>query len=210
MRVHISLSSLSDSRWYEFLIRFVLGGAVTVLTGIISSLWGASIGGLFLALPAIFCASATLIERHEIRRKREAGGEGTRRGREAAALDAAGAALGSLAMIGFAAAFLALSSSRASVAFAGARAVWLLIAIGAWRLREARLSAGRGDPSQPGVPVGLARVTPGALTCTSWPSRIASEAAATAASNAASLVMYSPSTSPSCRMLHLPLTDVIA
>jgi hypothetical protein len=36
----------------------------------IGSAWGASIDALFLALPAIFCASATLIERHEIRRKK--------------------------------------------------------------------------------------------------------------------------------------------
>ncbi len=56
----------------------------------------------FLAMPAIFCASATLIERHETRRKREAGLRGTRRGREAAALEAAGAGLGSIGMLAFA------------------------------------------------------------------------------------------------------------
>lgn len=135
MQIHISLSSLSDSRWYEFLIRFMLGGAVTVLTGVVSSVWGASVGGLFLALPAIFCASATLIERHEIRRKRDAGGKGTRRGQEAAALDAAGAALGSVAMIGFAATFLAMSSHGAVAAFAGASMAWTVIAVSAWYLR---------------------------------------------------------------------------
>src|SRR5262249_7072198 len=42
------------------------------------------------------CASATLIEKHEIRRKRKAGLAGVRRGQQAAALDAAGAALGSV------------------------------------------------------------------------------------------------------------------
>ena len=55
-------------------------GAATVLTGLISSRYGASIGGLFLAVPAIFCASATPIKKHEIRRKREAGLDGRRRG----------------------------------------------------------------------------------------------------------------------------------
>jgi hypothetical protein len=74
-------------------------GAATVFTGLIGSRYGASVGGLFLALPAIFCASATLIEKHEIRRKREAGLVGSRRGREAAALDAAGAGLGSIGML---------------------------------------------------------------------------------------------------------------
>lgn len=137
MQVHVSLSSLSNSRWYEYLIRFGLGGAITVLTGMIGSVWGASIGGLFLALPAMFCASATLIERHEIRRKKDAGIRGVRRGREAAALDAAGAALGSIAMICFAATFLAMSSFGAVAAFAGASIVWIFMALGAWHLRWA-------------------------------------------------------------------------
>ena len=86
--IRISPSSLREGRWYEYVIRFALGGAATVFTGIISSRYGASVGGLFLALPAIFCASATLIEKHEIRRKREAGLGGERRGQEAAAIDA--------------------------------------------------------------------------------------------------------------------------
>ena len=62
--ISFSPSSLKEGRLYEYLIRFALGGAATVFTGFISSRCGASIGGLFLALPAIFCASATLIERN--------------------------------------------------------------------------------------------------------------------------------------------------
>ena len=60
-------------------------------------LWSYHRRSLPWALPAIFCASATLIEKHEIRRKREAGLDGRRRAEEAAALDAAGAALPALA-----------------------------------------------------------------------------------------------------------------
>lgn len=97
--VRFSPSSLKESRWYEYLIRFVLGGVATVFTGLISSRYGASVGGLFLALPAIFCASATLIEKHEIRRKREAGLSGERRGQMAAAVDSAGTTLGALGML---------------------------------------------------------------------------------------------------------------
>jgi hypothetical protein len=59
--VRISFSSLREGRPYEYLVRFALGGAATVVTGLVSSRYGASIGGLFLALPAIFCASASLI-----------------------------------------------------------------------------------------------------------------------------------------------------
>src|SRR5207248_892486 len=82
--------------WHEYAIRFVLGGLATVGTGAIASLFGPQTGGLFLAFPAIFCASATLIEKLERERKERAGVRGARRGKEAAALDAAGAALGSL------------------------------------------------------------------------------------------------------------------
>jgi hypothetical protein len=71
--IRFSPSSLKEGRWYEYLIRFGLGGAATVFTGLVGSRYGASVGGLFLALPAIFCASATLIEKHEIRRKEKAG-----------------------------------------------------------------------------------------------------------------------------------------
>ena len=92
--IRISPSSLREGRWYEYVVRFALGGAATVFTGLVSSRYGASVDGLFLAFPAILCASATLIEKHEIRRKRKAGLVGERRGEEAAALDAAGAARG--------------------------------------------------------------------------------------------------------------------
>ena len=66
----------------------------------------------FWLLPAIFCASATLIEKHEIRRKREAGLDGERRGQGAAALDAAGAALGAIGMLAFAVVFWLLVEER--------------------------------------------------------------------------------------------------
>ena len=103
--IRFSPSSLKEGRWYEYVVRFALGGAATVLTGLVSSHYGASVGGLFLALPAIFCASATLIEKHEIRKKREAGLAGERRGQQAAALDAIGATMGALGMLAFAAVF---------------------------------------------------------------------------------------------------------
>ena len=115
--IRFSPSSLREGRWYEYVVRFALGGAATVFTGVISSRYGAAVGGLFLALPAIFCASATLIEKHEIRQKREAGLVGQRRGQQAAALDAAGAALGALGMLSFAIVFWLLVES--SIAAAG-------------------------------------------------------------------------------------------
>ena len=135
-RIRFSPSSLREGRWYEYLIRFALGGAATAFTGLISSRCGASVGGLFLALPAIFCASATLIEKHEIRRKREAGLSGERRGQEAAALDAAGAALGALGLLAFAVVFSLLVKSSVAGAFITASLGWLIVSVAAWSVRR--------------------------------------------------------------------------
>jgi hypothetical protein len=134
--IRFSPSSLREGRWYEYLIRFALGGAATAFAGLISSRCGASVGGLFLALPAIFCASATLIEKHEIRRKREAGVAGERRGQMAAALDAAGAALGALGLLGFAIAFSLVVEANIPAAFIGASLAWLFVSVAAWYLRR--------------------------------------------------------------------------
>ncbi|WP_312017208.1 DUF3147 family protein [Bradyrhizobium jicamae] len=107
------------------MIRFVLGGAVTAFTGFISSRYGTSVGGRFLGLPAVFCASATLIEKQEGRRKREAGFAGARRGRQAAALDAAG-------MLCFAIVFALLVQSNIPIAFSVASFAWVVSSIAAW------------------------------------------------------------------------------
>jgi hypothetical protein len=134
--VRISPSSLREGRWYEYLIRFALGGGATVLAGLVSSWYGAAAGGLFLAFPAIFCASATLIESHEIRRKREAGLAGERRGQEAAALDAAGAALGALGLLAFALVFALTVKISIFGAFVGASLAWLVVSVAAWYVRR--------------------------------------------------------------------------
>lgn len=101
MIARIKLSALKEGRWYEYVVRFVLGGGATVLAGVVADLFGPAIGGLFLAFPAVFCASASLVERHEQRRKAEKKLKGARRGNLAAALDANGAAFASLGLAAF-------------------------------------------------------------------------------------------------------------
>ena len=103
MIVRFNPSALRDIGWYQYVVRFVLGGTMTVIAGLIASRWGPVVGGLFLAFPAIFPASVTLIEKHVRERKEKIGLSGSRRGKEAAALDAAGAVLGSLGLAAFAA-----------------------------------------------------------------------------------------------------------
>jgi len=136
--VRLSLSSLRENRWHEYVIRFALGDAATVVAGLISSRYGAGVGGLFLALPAIFCASATLIEKHEMRRKQEARLAGERRGQEAAALDAAGAALGAIGLLGFALVFSWQVECSVPVAFIGASLAWLIVSAVAWYVYRRR------------------------------------------------------------------------
>ncbi|GIQ75380.1 DUF3147 family protein [Bradyrhizobium sp. RD5-C2] len=134
--LRLSPSSLKEGRWYEYAVRFILGGAATIFTGMISHAFGPAVGGLFLALPAIFCASATLVEKHEIRRKREAGLDGRRRGREAAALDSAGAALGALGMLSFAIVFSLVVERSSLAAFTSASFAWLVVSVGSWYVRR--------------------------------------------------------------------------
>src|SRR6202021_3285418 len=102
MKVSANFSALKKTKWYEYAVRFLLGGSVTVVAGLVASHYGPVFGGLFLAFPAIFPASATLVEKHEREKKQRAGIVKTIRGREAAALDARGAAIGSVGLIGFA------------------------------------------------------------------------------------------------------------
>jgi hypothetical protein len=42
MAVRLKLSTLAEGHWYEYAIRFVLGGAVTMLAGWIATEWGHS------------------------------------------------------------------------------------------------------------------------------------------------------------------------
>jgi hypothetical protein len=94
MKVDVNLAALKRTRWYEYAVRFVFGGTMTVTAGLIAERFGSVLGGLFLAFPAIFPASATLIDKHEAEKKSQAGISQTDRGRQAAALDANGAAIG--------------------------------------------------------------------------------------------------------------------
>lgn len=136
MPIKLKAAALSQTRWYEYLVRFVLGGATTVLAGIIAEHFGPAVGGLFLAFPAIFCASATLIEKHEWERKAKRGLQGSERGRGAAALDAAGAAWGSLALAAFAAIMWTTASRGALISLLSASLIWLFCAAVLWLLRR--------------------------------------------------------------------------
>ena len=135
MTIRIDIGGLRRTKWYEYAIRFLFGGLITAAAGLIAERWGPAIGGLFLAFPAIFPASATLVEKHERQKKTRVGLHGAVRGREAAALDAAGAAIGCIGLAGFALIvwqFLPLGQTRMVLGSAGL--LWLVSSWLGWRI----------------------------------------------------------------------------
>ena len=136
MVVRLQLSALKQNKWYEYVVRFVLGGLATVGAGLVAAEFGPEAGGLFLAFPAILCASATLIETHERQRKEKKGLQGIQRGRSAAALDAAGAAWGSVGLASFGLVIWALAPHSAVISLCLGLIAWLSVSILMWRLRR--------------------------------------------------------------------------
>lgn len=137
MKILINLAALRQVKWYEHVTRFLLGGLISVVAGLIAKAFGPTVGGLFLAFPAIFPASATLLDKHEREMKQKAGIPLTIRGRLAVGLDARGAAMGSLALAAFAGMVWKMlpHASSASV-LAAAFVLWIALAIAIWRVRK--------------------------------------------------------------------------
>ena len=139
MAIKFNLQVLGRTKWYEYLIRFLAGGAVTVATGVVAEQFGPVAGGLFLAFPAIFPAGVSLIEKHETKRKLRAGIIDQRRGRKAAALDARGAAQGCAGLAAFGYVAWTLTPGwGAWVGLLAALIAWLLVSIGLWSARKER------------------------------------------------------------------------
>ena len=137
MSVTVNFASLKQTKWHEYAVRFIFGGLTTMATGIIAKKFGPGIGGLFLAFPAIFPASATMIENHEKEKKQQVGMKGNNRGRNAASLDARGAAMGSVGLLVFAiVVWQFLVGQRAWLVLAGATLAWLIASVIFWKLRK--------------------------------------------------------------------------
>jgi Protein of unknown function (DUF3147) len=137
MRIQIDLSTLKKTKWHEYAGRFLFGGLVTAIAGIIAKHYGPVIGGLFLACPAIFPASATLIEKHEEQKKERVGLEGRIRARQAASVDATGSAIGSVGLLAFAAiTWKCLPSHSLWLVLPSASTAWLAVSILFWHIRK--------------------------------------------------------------------------
>ncbi len=137
MLVEADFSILQETRWYQVAVRFCLGGLVTAASGLIAKKYGPSIGGLFLAFPAILPASATLIEKHERQRKERAGLSGSVRARKAVGLDAAGAAMGSVGLFVFALLICKfVPSHQPYLVLVAATVCWMMVSLLIWYMRK--------------------------------------------------------------------------
>src|SRR5215469_16438575 len=114
-------ASVAKTRWSELVLRFAFGGVVTALTGLIANAYGPSVGGLFLAFPAILPASLTLLKQHHARID--------------AVCAAAGSRLGALGLGAFAIATgLLASRANALLTLTIAGVTWTATSIAAWQL----------------------------------------------------------------------------
>ena len=113
------LGKLKEASPKEYAIRFLFGGGVTLVTGLITHAYGPVVGGLFLAFPAIMPASVTLLHQHE--------------GHKKAGVDALGACIGSVGLLFFGLAIWLLVPLLAGwLAIAIAAAAWLVASTIIW------------------------------------------------------------------------------
>lgn len=137
MRIKFNPSGLRQTTWHEYSIRFLCGGLITAIAGIIAMKFGPAVGGLFLAFPAILPASATLIAKHKMEKQASAGFNGTKRGSSAAGVDAAGAFMGSIGLFVFALlAWRFVTRLNPWLVLSGATIVWVILSMLIWRIRR--------------------------------------------------------------------------
>ena len=137
MNISVSLSGLAQTKPLEFALRFVFGGIVTALAGLIAAQFGPVVGGIFLAFPSIFPATATLIEKHEAKKKKQEGMHGRYLAKCAAGADAAGAAMGTIGLLAFGMLVWQLSESVAPwMVLTTATIAWFAVAMTVWIVRK--------------------------------------------------------------------------
>ena len=137
MEIQLHSEVLGETKWYEYAVRFLFGGLITALAGIIAKKFGPEIGGLFLAFPAILPASATLIEKHEKQEKERLGLKGTKRAADAVSVDAAGAAIGTIGLACFALlVWKAIPNHTTWLVLLGAALLWMGLSFLLWQIRK--------------------------------------------------------------------------
>jgi hypothetical protein len=120
-RPRLRPSKIAKTPPRDLVLRFIAGAATSVVAGVLSIAFGARIGGVMLAFPAILGASLTLIEEQE----------DSVDARE----DARGAVVGGLAMVVFALIAASLFGKIAgALGLAAASAGWVLTALAGYAI----------------------------------------------------------------------------
>lgn len=137
--VQFDLSSLRQTQWYEYAVRFLFGGLITAATGIIARKLGPGVGGLFLAFPRNLPRQRHLDGKTYPRKEQRTGRDGHKRARGTASLDAAGAATGSVGLAAFALfVWWLLPLHDTLLVLTASAVVWFALAVVAWQLRRLR------------------------------------------------------------------------
>jgi uncharacterized membrane protein (GlpM family) len=118
-RAGVKPSALKDLSFSELAIRFTMGALASLAAGLVAQAFGTRIGGIPLALPAIFVASITLEQRQD--------------SRDAMQHQVTGAPLGALGMIAFALTVVALVERLPLAAvLALATLAWVAVSLAAY------------------------------------------------------------------------------
>ncbi len=121
----------------DYAIRFAFGGLISAIAGYLGTAYGPTVGGLFLAFPAILPASLTLVKRDD--------------GEEAAGEEALGAVAGAVGLIAFAAVVWGLAMRVPAWAVLLCAAVgWLAVSVAAWLLVRRTGAEVEGNSQQHG------------------------------------------------------------
>ena len=142
MRPKLKFDSLKETKPAEYASRFLFGGLVTVFAGLIADHYGPVVGGLFLAFPGIFPAGVSLVEKHKTQREALDGKSGTKSARGEAGVEAAGASIGAVGLIGFAMVlWRGLPIHNFSIVLLLAAVAWIVVAYLLWWARESKLTS---------------------------------------------------------------------
>jgi Protein of unknown function (DUF3147) len=155
MLVQLNFSALARVKWSEVAVRFLFGGAITATAGILANRFGPYLGGLFLAFPAIFPASVTLLAKKQEQK------ESRTRAKDASAVETRGTGSGAIGLVSFGLiVWLALQAGNSAVVLLLAALVWLCVAgvlweasrkFRHWRRRRKNRARPSPTPARPAV-----------------------------------------------------------
>ncbi len=132
--VTVRPAALRTTKWWEYAERFVFGGLITAVVGIIGKLYGPVVAGLFLAFPSILPCSITLAAKHEQKKHRAEGEQiALERGKSVVSDETSGTMAGSLGLAVFGAVvWFGMGRIPASLVLIAATLMWCAVGMAVW------------------------------------------------------------------------------